>query len=113
MDTPQWRFRSRFDDAERKGPSMTVLLSRMREAVRSGSGTWGKVRPLFSDFNGVSWGVQAFYHPMLRRYSLSVSRNGMSAWGPSDAPEPCGPWTTVAYYDLRIDPTARCSYNFN
>jgi uncharacterized protein DUF4185 len=72
-----------------------------------------QMKPVFSDPNGVSWGVQAFYHPVLRRYFLTVSRDSTSAWGLFDAPEPWGSWTTVAYYDSWIDPTAKFSYSFN
>jgi hypothetical protein len=72
-----------------------------------------QMKPVFSDPNGASWGVQAFYHPVLHRYFLAVSRDSTSAWGLFDAPEPWGPWTTVAYYDSWIDPTTKFSFSFN
>jgi len=40
------------------------------------------------------------YHPVFRRYLLAVRHGGRSGrWGLFDAPEPWGPWTTVAYGD--------------
>jgi len=83
----------------------------------NGSPQWtsdiNQMKPVFSDPNGVSWGVQAVYHPVLRRYLLTVQRNDTSAWGIFDAPEPWGPWTTVAYYDNWIDSTFKFLFAFN
>jgi hypothetical protein len=54
--------------------------------------------PAFSDPAGIGWGVTCVFHPVLRRYLLAVRHNGDSGeWGLFDAPEPWGPWTTVAY----------------
>ena len=55
-------------------------------------------KPVFTDPNGTEWGVTCVYHPVLKRYLLAVRHNGDSGeWGLFDAPEPWGPWTTVAY----------------
>jgi len=58
-------------------------------------------RPVFSDPNGVGWGIRAVYNPGLHRYLLSMLHalgDGDGSWGLFDAPEPWGPGTTVAYY---------------
>ncbi len=53
-------------------------------------------KPVFTDPNSVSsWRV--VYHPGLRRYLMAVSHGGVGQLGIFDAPEPWGPWTTVAY----------------
>jgi len=58
----------------------------------------GRMKPVFRDPNGTEWGVTCVYHPGLKRYLLAVRHNGDSGeWGLFDAPEPWGPWTTVAY----------------
>jgi hypothetical protein len=73
-----------------------------------------KMAPVFSDPNGVSWGMQAMYHPILKRYLLTVRRDDTSsAWGIFDAPEPWGPWTTVAYYDSWLDSKRKITFVFN
>ncbi|PIP35431.1 MAG: hypothetical protein COX20_11335 [Desulfobacterales bacterium CG23_combo_of_CG06-09_8_20_14_all_52_9] len=86
-------------------------------AEKNGNPIWtediAQMRPVFTDPNGVSWGIQAFYHPLLRRYFLTVPRNNTAAWGIFDAPEPWGPWTTVSYYDMWLDSTPKFSYSFN
>jgi len=57
-----------------------------------------KQKPVFTDPAGTHWGVTCVYHPLLKRYLLAVRHNGDSGeWGLFDAPEPWGPWTTVAY----------------
>jgi Domain of unknown function (DUF4185) len=73
-----------------------------------------KMKPVFSDPNGVAWGVQVMYHPRLKRYLMTVrpEDNG-SAWGIFDAPEPWGPWTTVAYYSKWLDASRKIMYVFN
>lgn len=72
-----------------------------------------QMKPVFSDPNGVSWGMQAVYHPILKRYLLTVQRDSTGAWGIFDAPEPWGPWTTVAYYDTWIDTSIKFLFAFN
>jgi hypothetical protein len=37
------------------------------------------------------------YHPLLKRYLLASYRVGPGQLGIFDAPQPWGPWTTVAY----------------
>jgi hypothetical protein len=55
-------------------------------------------KPVFHDPNGTEWGVTCVYDAALKRYLLAVRHNGESGdWGLFDAPEPWGPWTTVAY----------------
>lgn len=58
-------------------------------------------RPVFEDANGVGWNVSVSYNPGLRRYLLATEHTETHAGklGIFDAPEPWGPWTTVAYED--------------
>lgn len=56
-----------------------------------------QLRPVFTDPNGASSTVT--YHPALKRYLLCSYHGGPCDLGIFDAPEPWGPWTTVAYYD--------------
>jgi hypothetical protein len=72
-----------------------------------------KMKPVFSDPNGIEWGVQVSYNAGLKRYLLTVRHNDTGGWGLFDAPEPWGPWTTVAYYDHWIDPTMKFTFVFN
>ena len=55
--------------------------------------------PVFSDSNGVGWNVSVSYNAGLRRYLLATEHGATHAgkFGLFDAPEPWGPWTTVAY----------------
>jgi hypothetical protein len=57
----------------------------------------GKLQPVFSDPAGA--GSTVVYHPVLKRYLLCSYHGAPCALGVFDAPEPWGPWTTVAYYD--------------
>ncbi|MHC4407049.1 MAG: DUF4185 domain-containing protein, partial [Planctomycetota bacterium] len=57
-----------------------------------------KRRPHFTDAAGVE-GIQVVYHAAIKRYLLTVHRGDQGTLGVFDAPEPWGPWTTVAYYD--------------
>lgn len=56
---------------------------------------------VFADANGVGWNVSVSYNPALRRYILGTEHTETHAgkMGLFDAPEPWGPWTTVAYDD--------------
>ncbi|HUR57532.1 MAG TPA: DUF4185 domain-containing protein, partial [Opitutaceae bacterium] len=56
-------------------------------------------RPVFEDRNGVGWNVSVSYNAGLRRYLLATEHSESHAGklGLFDAPEPWGPWTTVAY----------------
>ena len=74
-------------------------------------------RPVFSDANGIGWGIRAVYNPGLHRYLLSMFHalgdgDGDGSWGLFDAPEPWGPWTTVAYYTNWIDPVPKFGFTF-
>jgi hypothetical protein len=76
-----------------------------------------KRRPVFSDPNGIGWGVRAVYDTGIKRYLLAVfhgpvSKDGDGSWGLFDAPEPWGPWTTVAYYKNWIDSTPKFGFDF-
>lgn len=72
------------------------------------------MQPVLSDPNGVTWGMQAMYHPVLHRYLLTVRQKDTgSGWALFDAPEPWGPWTTVAYYDHWLDGVTKIMYSFN
>jgi Domain of unknown function (DUF4185) len=68
-----------------------------------GTPTWSadrsRKRPVFEDPNGVGWNVSVSYNPGLRRYLLGTEHAETHAGklGIFDAPEPWGPWTTVAY----------------
>ncbi len=72
-----------------------------------------EIRPVFTDPNGVGWGVQVTYSEVLRRYLLTARHDCNGGWGIFDAPEPWGPWTTVAYYDKWIDPECKVFFTFN
>ena len=56
-------------------------------------------RPVFEDPNGVGWNLSVSYNPGLRRYLLATEHSDthVGKLGLFDAPEPWGPWTTVAY----------------
>jgi hypothetical protein len=72
-------------------------------------------KPVFTDPNGVGWGVRAVYNKGIRRYLLTVFHgvaDGDGSWGIFDAPEPWGPWTTVAYYTNWINTTPKFCFDF-
>jgi hypothetical protein len=54
---------------------------------------------VFEDSNGVGWNVSVSFNPGLKHYLLSTEHSETHAgkFGLFDAPEPWGPWTTVAY----------------
>ena len=56
-------------------------------------------QPVFADPNGVGWNLSVTYNAGLRRYLLTTEHTETHAgkFGLFDAPEPWGPWTTVAY----------------
>lgn len=58
-------------------------------------------QPVFTDANGAGWNLSVSYHPGLRRYLLATEHGKTHAgrFGLFDAPEPWGPWATVAYED--------------
>jgi hypothetical protein len=84
------------------------MLERERHEFFAGISTDGrpswtadlsKKRPVFEDPNGVGWNVSVSYNPGVRRYVLSTEHTETHAGklGMFDAPQPWGPWTTVAY----------------
>ncbi len=68
-----------------------------------GNPTWSsdasQRTPVFEDANGVGWCVSVSYNAPLGRYLLMTEHDvsGEGFLGIFDAPEPWGPWTTVAY----------------
>jgi hypothetical protein len=60
-----------------------------------------KKQPAFADANGVGWNVSVTYNAGLKRYLLTTEHTETHAgkFGLFDAPEPWGPWTTIAYDD--------------
>ena len=72
---------------------------------------------MFTDTE-VNWGFECMYHPVLKRYLLTVTHGtGANAGeGPGlgifDAPEPWGPWTTVYYSDQWKDSHAKFCFEF-
>ena len=86
------------------------ILDRSRYEFLSGFGkghrpTWSakqqEKRPVFADPNGVGWSVSVSYNAGLRRVLLCTEHETTmrGKFGLFDAPEPWGPWTTVAYED--------------
>lgn len=57
-----------------------------------------EIPAVFSDPAGATPGTVA-YNPAIRRYILTSFHAGPSQLGVFDAPEPWGPWTTIAYYE--------------
>ena len=72
---------------------------------RGGNPKWSRIladkQPVFEDSNGVGWNVSVSYNAGLRRYLLATEHGNTHAgrFGLFDAPEPWGPWTTVAHED--------------
>jgi hypothetical protein len=62
---------------------------------------WGSdindLMPIFEDSRGGGGAVA--YDPALKRYLLTSFHGGPGQLGIFDAPQPWGPWTTVAYYE--------------
>lgn len=56
-----------------------------------------KARPVFVDPNDRHI-THVVYDPGLRRYIASVQGRSVGQTGLFDAPQPWGPWTTIAYY---------------
>ncbi len=56
---------------------------------------------VFRDDNGVGWNVSVSFNAGLNRYLLATEHSATHAgkFGLFDAPQPWGPWTTVAYED--------------
>jgi hypothetical protein len=70
---------------------------------RTGAPTWTadltRKQAVFEDANGVGWNLSVSYNPGLKRYLLATEHTETHAgkFGLFDAPEPWGPWSTVAY----------------
>lgn len=68
-----------------------------------GQPTWTKdlarKQPVFTDTNGVGWNLSVTHNRGLGRYLLTTEHtlSHSGKFGLFDAPEPWGPWTTVAY----------------
>lgn len=86
----------------------TSLMNREAHEFFAGFDVAGKPRwsaritdkqPVFSDANGVGWNVSVSYNAGLKRYLLATEHGSTheGKFGLFDAPEPWGPWTTVAY----------------
>lgn len=56
-------------------------------------------QPVFTDLNGAGTRLGVVYNPGIRRYLMTIAHNNRGGLGIFDAPEPWGPWSTVAYYD--------------
>ncbi|NOY84561.1 MAG: DUF5060 domain-containing protein [Nitrospirae bacterium] len=70
---------------------------------------------VFTDLNGRNWGYQSVYHPILKRYILTVTHGGDgegSGLGIFDAPNLWGPWTVVEYTDEWKDAYNKFSFSF-
>jgi Domain of unknown function (DUF4185) len=98
-----------------QGESNTTYLSRVRPAnlqkaptspglyeYYAGRGpAWStqvsRARPVFVDPNDRQI-THVVYNPGLRRYIASVQGRSVGETGLFDAPEPWGPWTSIAYY---------------
>lgn len=85
--------------------------------LNGGNPTWttnvNQRQPVFSDPNGVMFGVRVMYNPGLNRYLLTVTHNQSGGWGMFDAPEPWGPWTTVGYWNNWIDSGYKFGFSIN
>jgi len=69
-------------------------------------------KPVFSDPKGVGWGTRVVYNPGIKRYLLTTWHSWDGSWGIFDAPEPWGPWTTVAYYEQWLDDIPKFGFDF-
>jgi hypothetical protein len=82
----------------------------VREAYEFFAGLNGRGQPewtkdasarqaVFEDPNGIGWTLSVSYNPGLKRYLLATEHDQSfkGNLGLFDAPEPWGPWTTVAY----------------
>jgi hypothetical protein len=60
-----------------------------------------KKKPVFRDPHGVGWNMSVSFNAGLKRYLLLTEHGAthQGRLGLFDAPEPWGPWTTVAYDD--------------
>jgi hypothetical protein len=72
------------------------------QGMNAGKSTWTQTfaerRPVFTDSSGRRIS-KVVYNPALKRYIATAAGAGVGQLGIFDAPEPWGPWTTIAYYD--------------
>lgn len=62
------------------------------------SGALSDMKPIFANPAGVSWGTTCVYHPVTKRFLLSVSIDERTGeWGVYESPNLWGPWRTIAY----------------
>jgi hypothetical protein len=72
---------------------------------RNGDPRWSddinEKEPVFEDANGVGWTLAVSYNAGLERYILTTehTETNQGNLGIFEAPEPWGPWSTVAYMD--------------
>jgi hypothetical protein len=69
-----------------------------REGAPAWTTAFERAQPVFIDPNGRKIN-KVIYHPALKRYLATASGAAVGQLGIFDAPEPWGPWTTVAYED--------------
>ena len=73
-----------------------------RQVDAAGKPVWvadaDKAAPVFTDRNSVAIG-SVVYAPTIKRYLLTGFHVGPGQLGIFDAPNPWGPWTTIAYYE--------------
>jgi hypothetical protein len=69
-------------------------------------------KPVFRDPNGVGWGTRVIYCKGIERYLLTTWHAWDGSWGIFDAPQPWGPWTTVAYYEQWLDDIPKFGFDF-
>src|ERR1051326_1161577 len=67
-----------------------------RDGKLAWTADWRKAQPVFTDANGVTPGA-VVYNPGIKRFLLTSYHTGPGQLGVFDAPEPWGPWTSVAY----------------
>jgi len=101
--------------AQREGSNSMYLARVPREKIRErgafqffsgldarGQTMWNQeftlARPIFSDANGMAPGGMV-YDPGLGRYLLTCFHTGPGQLGVFEAPQPWGPWSTIAYYE--------------
>jgi len=69
-------------------------------------------KPVFYNPKGVGWGIRVVYNQGIKRYLLTTWHAWDGSWGIFDAPEPWGPWTTVAYYKQWLDDIPKFGFDF-
>jgi len=103
-------------------PKESILVQSAYEyfaGLDNGQPTWTAVlsqrQPVFEDSRGVGWNVSASYNAGLGRYILMTehTESFIGNLGVFDAPEPWGPWTTVAYYDGWLNNSTTFYWNFS